>query len=129
MERAPVHLGPQQPTGDLRGEPNGDANTWPVQQTSALGPSDRSDPSRACADERDVAQAVELARALRDQLNEMTRQLAWIERHDVTGRNARAYAMRIEAAALRRDTNEAQILIDRLQRRYVNSRTPRKISP
>ena len=29
--------------------------------------------------------------------------------------------MRIEAAALRRDINEAQILIDRLQRRYLNA--------
>jgi hypothetical protein len=29
--------------------------------------------------------------------------------------------MRLEAAALRRDITEAQILIDRLQRRYPNS--------
>lgn len=69
----------------------------------------------------DVAQAVEMVRALRVQLVEMTSQLAWIERQDVTGRNARACAMRIEAAALRRDINEAQILIDRLQRRYHNA--------
>jgi hypothetical protein len=69
----------------------------------------------------DVAHAVELVRALRVQLAEMTSQLAWIERQDVTGRNARACAMRIEAAALRRDINEAQILIDRLQRRYLNA--------
>jgi hypothetical protein len=29
--------------------------------------------------------------------------------------------MRIEAAGLRRDINQAQILIDRLQRRYLNA--------
>jgi hypothetical protein len=29
--------------------------------------------------------------------------------------------MRLEAAALRRDINEAQVLIDRLQLRYLNS--------
>jgi hypothetical protein len=67
----------------------------------------------------EVAQAVELIRALREHLVKMTSQLAWIERRDVTGRNARAYAMRIEATALRRDINEAQTLIDRLHRRYL----------
>jgi hypothetical protein len=69
----------------------------------------------------DVAQAVELVRALRAQLLRMTGQLAWIERQDVTRRNGRAWAMRVEAATLRRDINEAQILIDRLQRRYLNA--------
>jgi hypothetical protein len=49
----------------------------------------------------------------------MTAQLAWIERQDVTARNARAYAMRVEAAALRQDIQEAQFLIDRLARRYL----------
>jgi hypothetical protein len=72
-------------------------------------------------DARDVAKAVELVRALRAQLLEMTGQLAWIERQDVTSRNARAWAMRVEAAALRRDVNEAQMLVDRLQRRYLNA--------
>ena len=67
-----------------------------------------------------VAQAVELVRALRHELDEMTTQLAWVQRQDVTGRNGRACAMRLEAAALRRDTQEAQFLIDRLQRRYLN---------
>ena len=71
-------------------------------------------------DVRNAAQAVELVRALRVQLLEMTGQLAWIERQDVTGRNGRACAMRLEAAALRHDINEAQILIDRLQRRCLN---------
>jgi hypothetical protein len=64
---------------------------------------------------------VEFIRALRVHLSEMTSRLARIERQDVTRRNARACAMRIEAAALRRDINEAQILIDRLQRGYLNA--------
>jgi hypothetical protein len=68
----------------------------------------------------DVAQALELVRALRHQLHEMTTQLAWVEGQDVTGRNGRACAMRMEAAALRRDIKEAQVLIDRLQRRHLN---------
>jgi hypothetical protein len=68
----------------------------------------------------DAAQAVELIRALRHQLDEMTTQLAWVERQDVTGRNGRACAMRMEAAALRRDIQEAQFLIDRLRRRYLS---------
>jgi len=66
------------------------------------------------------AQAVELIRALRVQLLEMTSKLAWIERQDVTGRNARACAIRVEAAALRRDIKQARALIDQLQRRYLN---------
>ena len=72
-------------------------------------------------DQRDAAQAVELVRALRDQLHEMTHQLVRLERLDVTGASSRASAIRCEAAALRRDINEAQILIARLQRRYLNS--------
>jgi hypothetical protein len=75
----------------------------------------------SCVDERDAAQAVELVRALRNQLHEMTHQLVRLERQDVTGTSSRASAIRSEAAALRRDINEAQILIDRLQRRYLNS--------
>ena len=35
-----------------------------------------------------VAQAVELVRALRHELDEMTTQLAWVQRQDVTGRTA-----------------------------------------
>ena len=67
-----------------------------------------------------AAQALELVRALRHQLDEMTSQLAWVKRQDVTRRNGRACAMRLEAAALRRDVQEAKFLIDRLQRRYLN---------
>ena len=71
-------------------------------------------------DDRDAAQAVELVRALCDQLHAMTRQLARLERQGVTGTNCRSSAIRYEAAALRRDIREAQILIDRLERRYLN---------
>jgi hypothetical protein len=72
------------------------------------------------ADDQAAAQAVELVRALRDQLHKMTRQLARLEREDVTGTNSRASAIRHEAAALRVDIGEAQFLIDRLERRYLN---------
>jgi hypothetical protein len=68
-----------------------------------------------------ATQAVELIRALRYQLDKMTAQLAWIERQGVTARKSRACAMRLEAAALRRDIKQAQALIDQLQRRYLNS--------
>ena len=68
-----------------------------------------------------VAQALKLVRALRASTgSEMTTQLVWVERQDVTRRNGRACAMRLEAAALRRDIQEAQVLIDRLQRRYLS---------
>ena len=67
----------------------------------------------------DIVQAVEFIRALRVQLHEMTNRLAWVERQDLTGRNGQAW--RIEAAALRCDIDEAQILIDRLERRYLNA--------
>jgi hypothetical protein len=72
-------------------------------------------------DEHDAAQAVELVRALCNQLHEMTRQLSRLERQGVIGTNGRASAtIRHEAAALRRDISKAQFLIDRLQRRYLN---------
>jgi hypothetical protein len=70
--------------------------------------------------DHDAAQALELVRALRGQLHKMTAQLAWVIRQDVTGTNGRACAMRLEAAALRRDIRQAQLHIDRLQRRYLN---------
>ena len=69
---------------------------------------------------REVAQARELVRAVRHELHEMTTELAWVERQEVTGRNGRACAMRMNAAALRRDIQEARALIDRLQRRYLS---------
>jgi hypothetical protein len=70
--------------------------------------------------QRDVAQAVELVRALRDQLHQMTRQLVRLERLDVSGTGSRASAIRCDTAALRRDIDEAQTLIDLLQLRYFN---------
>lgn len=39
-----------------------------------------------------IIQAMELIRALRVQLVEMTRRLAWLERQDVAGRKDRARA-------------------------------------
>jgi hypothetical protein len=74
--------------------------------------------ARAALRDCEAAQAVELVRALRHQLHEMTTQLARVERQDVTGRKGRA--VRMEAAELRRDLKEAQALIDQLQRRYLN---------
>jgi hypothetical protein len=68
----------------------------------------------------EVAQALELVRALRHQVHEMAAQLARVERQGV-GRNGRACAMRLEAAALRRGIREAQVLIDRLHRRYLSA--------
>jgi hypothetical protein len=69
----------------------------------------------------DAAQAVELVGALREKLHQMTHQLGRLEHKNLTGMNSRASTMRCEAAALQRDINEARILIDRLQRRYLNS--------
>jgi len=63
--------------------------------------------------ERDTAQAMELVRALRDQLREMTRRMARLEDHLDGGA-----AVRLEAAGLRRDIHEAQRHIDRLERHY-----------
>jgi len=70
--------------------------------------------------DRETAQAREFVRALRDRLHEMTTQLARIERQSLISTRARACAMRLEAASLRRDINEAQVLIDRLQRHYLD---------
>ena len=67
-----------------------------------------------------AAQAVELVRALRHQLLEMTTRLARVERQDVHGSKGRA--VRMEAAELRRDIQEAKALIDQLQRRYLKRR-------
>jgi hypothetical protein len=75
------------------------------------------------------AQAVEFVRALCHQLREMTSQLERIERQGVTGTNGRACAMRLEAAALRKDIREAQRLIDRLRRRYYLEGAPSAHSP
>jgi hypothetical protein len=68
----------------------------------------------------EVAQAAELVRALREQLREMTDQLAWVQRQDVTSHTGRACATRLDAAAPRRDIREAEVHIDRLRRRYLS---------
>jgi hypothetical protein len=69
--------------------------------------------------DRNRAQAVELIRALHCRLREMTVNLAWLESHDVSASNGRASAMPVDAAALRRDIQEAQGHIDRLRLRYL----------
>jgi hypothetical protein len=67
--------------------------------------------------ERGAAQAVELIRALCDVVDEMTRQLTWLEHRGA----------RLEAAALRQDIHEAQTHIKRLERRYLGlTRTERR---
>ncbi len=77
-------------------------------------------PRSGNADARNAAQAVKPAHALRQQLHEMTQQLVRLERQDVTGTNGQPSAIRREEAALRGDISEAQFLIDRLERRYLN---------
>jgi hypothetical protein len=61
--------------------------------------------------EHDAAQALILVRALCEWLDKMTRQLSSVEHHD----------SQLEAAALRRDINEAQAHINRLQSRYLDA--------
>jgi len=66
----------------------------------------------------DPAQARELISALRDHLREMTQHLARVEGRYVPGPNG--HPARLEAVALRRDIAEAQMHVDRLQRRYLS---------
>jgi hypothetical protein len=75
------------------------------------------------------AQAAELVRALCHQLHDMTTQLDQVERQGV--KNARSCVIRLEAAALRKDIREAQRLIDRLRRGYLdgNERTHQQQHP
>ena len=68
----------------------------------------------------DAAQAEELIRELRHQLQKMTTELAWVERHVTGTGGGQARALRMEATGLRRDIRQAQSLIDRLQRRYLS---------
>jgi hypothetical protein len=56
---------------------------------------------------------------LLDQLREMTARLSRVEAQCV-GTDGQASAMRLEAAALRRDIYEAQKHINRLRRRYLD---------
>ena len=93
----------------------------PMLSTTVLGKGILEREDHLSVGGRQAAQAVKLVHALRVQLHEMTSRLTWVERQDVTRSNARACAMRMERAALRRDIQEAQFLIDRLQHRYLNS--------
>jgi hypothetical protein len=65
-----------------------------------------------------VAQARQLIGALRDQLREMVPRLARAERDAIGGHTRVARARRLEAEELRRDVNHAQLLIERLHRRF-----------
>ncbi len=70
-----------------------------------------------------AAQAIRLVSALRAQLEEMITQLARAERKAAAARSSSAMAaMRTDAAMLRRDIDEAQVLIDRLHRRYLSGK-------
>ncbi|MGA7052379.1 MAG: hypothetical protein WBZ37_14120 [Mycobacterium sp.] len=75
----------------------------------------------------DPAQARELIRALCDHLREMTHHLARVESRLVPGTHG--HPMRLEAAALRRDIAEAQMHVDRLQRRYLSPTTDNQAAP
>jgi uncharacterized membrane protein YccC len=72
-------------------------------------------------DTHDAAQALELVRALKEQIHEMTNRLTWLERESTEGPTNQAAAIRLEVARLRRDIGEAQTFIRRLQRRYLNA--------
>jgi hypothetical protein len=67
--------------------------------------------------ERDAAQADQLIRALCDVRDNTIRQLSWLGEQD----------SQLEATALRRDINEAQAHIIRLQRRYLGASTPQRV--
>ena len=81
----------------------------------------RQDPwcNQFSVDTHDAAQALELVRALRDQLHEMTNRVTWLQRESANSSTSRAAAIHLEVAALRRDIAEAQMFIRRLQRRYL----------
>jgi hypothetical protein len=60
--------------------------------------------------ERDAAQAAQLIRALCEVRDNKISQMTWLEKHD----------RQLDAAALRRDVNEAQAHIARLHRRHLS---------
>ena len=69
-----------------------------------------------------AAQAVKFISALRDHVNEMMAQVAWLERKGARAKSSSMVsATRVEAAALRRDISEARVLIDRLHSRYLTA--------
>jgi hypothetical protein len=59
--------------------------------------------------QRDAAQAAVLIRALSDVRDKMISRMTWLEKHGA----------QLDAAALRRDIDEAQTHITRLHRRYL----------
>jgi hypothetical protein len=59
--------------------------------------------------EQDAAQAAQLIRALCEVRDKMINRMTWLEKQDA----------QFDAAALRRDINEAQAHITRLQRLYL----------
>ena len=61
--------------------------------------------------EQDAAQAEVLIRAILEVRDKMINQMNWLEKHD----------SQMDAAALRRDINEAQNHITRLHRRYLSA--------
>jgi hypothetical protein len=67
--------------------------------------------------ERDAAQADQLIRALCDLRDKMINQTTWLEKHDA----------QLDATALRRDINEAQTHINRLQHRYLGASAPQRV--
>jgi hypothetical protein len=67
--------------------------------------------------ERDAAQADQLIRALCEVRDKTIRQLRWLGERDSS----------LEAAALRRDINESQAHITRLQRRYLDASAPQRV--
>lgn len=76
-----------------------------------------------------AAQALKFISALHNQVNEMTAQVAWLERKSARATSASMVAAtRAEASALRRDISEAQVLIDQLRSGYLKSheRTQRR---
>ncbi|MEE6177522.1 hypothetical protein [Mycobacterium sp. 050134] len=76
----------------------------------------------------EAAQALELIRALHDQLREMAAQLGRVERQHRAGLTGGAGALRAEAMSLRRDMREAQFHIDRLRRCYLSDGRPHAAS-
>ena len=76
---------------------------------SGTGSTSRLNGYAVAMGERDAAQAAVLIRALSDVRDKMISRMTWLERHGAQS----------EAAALRRDVNEAQAHITRLHRRYL----------
>lgn len=79
--------------------------------------------------DQQTAQALALIRALREHVDEMRAQLAFVERKGAAAKSSSMVsATRLEAAALRRDMNEAQALIDQLRSHYMtgDDRTERR---